>query len=253
MPRNFKIFFISDLHLSKNVPKVAALFNHFIKDIIQPGDTLFILGDFFEYWLGEDLIDETQLNALLKLKTLHTQGSKFFFIHGNRDFLIREKTLKQFGITLLKDPSQIEIHKKKLLLSHGDSLCTNDIHYQRYKKLVQRPWIQWGFLHLPRKFRSWIAEKIHQQNPHGPFIENPDYTLADATPSAIAESIEHYHPDLFIYGHVHKMETYQHGKTTRMVLGDWYHTGNYIEINSGKVTAKVFSLTDHHPANPDSI
>lgn len=242
IPSPPKTFFISDLHLSRNTKNVALLFDYFLKSILKPQDTLYILGDFFEYWLGEDLLDETQQAALIKLKTLNEQGSAIFFMPGNRDFLIRAETLKEFGITLLPDPYLLDAKGKKLLLTHGDALCTNDLAYQRYKKWAYHPLTKWIFLKLPRKIRGWLAEKIHNKNPHGAFIKDPNYTLADATPLAINQLLSEYQPDFFIYGHVHQMKTEQSGKTTIMVLGDWYHTGNYIEWSETGFAAKEFSL-----------
>lgn len=240
--KKFKAYFISDLHLSKNTPNVALLFHYFLENIMRPKDSLYILGDFFEYYLGEDLIDHIQEGALLKLKAFQDKGSKIYFIHGNRDFLIKQKTLAAYGIQVLKDPSLIDMAGKKILLSHGDHLCTNDVRYQRYRKLARNAFIKWLFLHLPKKLRTSIAEKIHAQNPHGNFVKDPNYTLADASPEAINKELKRCHLDLFIYGHVHKMGTYQHGATARMVLGDWHDTGNYIKISENEASAKVFSL-----------
>lgn len=237
-----RALFISDLHLSKNTPQVALLFHYFLDNIMKPGDSLYILGDFFEYWLGADLVDTIQEGALLKLKKFQSQGSQVYFIHGNRDFLIKKQTLTQYNITLLKDPSLIILFNKKILLSHGDHLCTLDKTYQRYRKLSRFFWIKFLFLHLPRKFRIFIAEKIHAQNPHGQMLKNSDYKIADATPDAIKKELDYYRPDIFIYGHVHKQGIYQHGTSTRMVLGDWYHTGNYIEVTEDIIQAKTFSL-----------
>lgn len=235
-------FFISDLHLSKNVIQVNLLFRHFIQNIIQPGDTLFILGDFFEYWLGEDLIDFSQYDALSALKKLHEEGSQIYFIRGNRDFLIKTETLERFGIQLLSDPCIYMLGSVKLLLSHGDLLCTEDIAYQRYKKFAQHKIIKKLFLKLPRQARLWVANKVHKKNPHAEFLKNPEYRLADANRTAIIQLIEKIQPDIFMYGHVHKMAMEHHGNTTRMVLGDWYNTGNYIQISSGKAIAKSFDL-----------
>lgn len=239
---NFKTFFISDLHLSKNTPNVALLFQYFVSNIMKPGDTLVILGDFFEYYLGDDLIDSVQEGALMKLKRLQEQGSKIFFMPGNRDFLIKKNALTPYKIELLIDPCLFKIFGKRILLVHGDHLCTKDIKYQHYRKLSHHFFIKWLFLHLPKKIRIQIAETIHSKNPHSGLIKDPQYDLADATPDAINREIKKYQPDLFIYGHVHKMTTQLHETTLRMVLGDWHRTGNYIELSETKAEAKIFSL-----------
>ena len=237
-----KTFFISDLHISQNTPTVTALFKHFIETIFKAGDQLFILGDFFEYYLGPDLLDVIQLEVLNKLKDLTKQGSIIYFMQGNRDFLINAKTLAQYHITFLPDPSSITLNGKSILLSHGDILCTEDLQYQRYRKLAHLSIVQWLFLHLPRSLRLKIAKGIHNQNPHKEAIQDPHYSLADATPDAIEKMLAHYQPEVLIYGHVHKMGQYEHDQTTRLVLGDWYTTGNYLELSSAGIKAEIFSL-----------
>jgi UDP-2,3-diacylglucosamine hydrolase len=237
-----KIFFISDLHLSENVPQVVELFNHFINAIFKPHDQLFILGDFFEYYLGADLLDSAQLQALQSLRHLVKQGSKIYFMPGNRDFLICAETLAQYGVELLQDPSLLTLANQKVLLAHGDTLCTDDVQYQRYRKLAHLGLTQSLFLHLPKILRKCIANKIHRHNPHKTKLNDPNYTLADATPTAIENLLARYRPDLLIYGHVHKMGEYHHGKIKRLVLGDWYHTGNYLTLTNTGVAAQVFEL-----------
>ena len=240
---SLKTFFISDLHLSQNTPHVWALFQHFIEHHFTPGDQLFILGDFFEYYLGPDLLDPVQLQALNTLKHLTEQGSIIYFMRGNRDFLINAKTLAQYQITLLPDPTSITLNGQSILLSHGDILCTEDIKYQRYRRLAHLGTVQWLFLHLPRALRLKIANGLHNQNPHKTAIQDPNYSLADATPEAIEKMLTHYQPEILIYGHVHKIGKYQHGQTTRLVLGDWYTTGNYLELSTAGIKAEIFSLS----------
>ena len=235
-------FFISDLHLSTKNRKVTALFNHFIKHIAPRCQHLFIIGDFFEYWLGTDIMDDFQKSCLEKLHHLNQKGVQIYFIYGNRDFLISKKTLAHYGIRLLPDIHTHSLFGKTALLCHGDHLCTLDLKYQRYKKIARNPIIQWLFLHSSQNFRRKLARKIHQKNPHIHEANNQNYTLADATKLAISQEILTYQPDLIIHGHTHRMGIHWHEQTLRIVLGDWNQYGNYLEWAMDQVILKSFTL-----------
>ncbi len=237
-----KQLFISDLHLSAKNTQVTTLFQHFIEKIAPTCERLFIIGDFFEYWLGADIIDTFQQSCLEKLQHLAHQGIQIYFIHGNRDFLLSQKTLKAYSIELLDETHVLTNFNKTALICHGDHLCTLDIQYQRYKKLAHNRLIQWLFLHLPQKFRRKLAAQIHQKNPHGQQAENKDYTLADATPAAIDKEISLHHPNLIIHGHTHRMGLHWHAQTLRIVLGDWHQYGNYLEWTEDQIELHSFTL-----------
>lgn len=243
MPSTSKCaLFISDLHLSPTKPQVTLLFQHFLKHVAPRCDQLFILGDFFEYWLGEDVMTAFQQDILNQLKTLAEQGVALYFIHGNRDFLFSRSTLEQYYITLLKDPTLLLLFGKKVLLCHGDHLCTLDRPYQRYKKVARNPIIKWLFLHLRKSTRLSMAEKIHNKNPHLGKAQDHNYQLADTTQEAIQKDIVRYQPDLIIHGHTHRMGEHQHGNVKRIVLGDWHHSGSYIEMCDGQCVLQTFTL-----------
>ena len=235
-------FFISDLHLSAKNTSVTALFHHFIENIAPHCEQLFIIGDFFEYWLGADIMDPFQQSCLKKLNNLTQQGVKIYFIYGNRDFLISEKTLSAYSIQLLEDIHIQTIMGKKALICHGDHLCTLDVKYQRYKKIARNPLVQWLFLHSTQKFRRKLATQIHQKNPHSAQADNKEYILADATKTAIATEIAAHHPDFIIHGHTHRMGLHWHDHTLRIVLGDWHQYGNYLEWTEEKIILKSFTL-----------
>ncbi len=224
---NAKILFISDLHLSEKTKKINEIFHTFLTEIAPTATALFILGDFFEYWLGADVQDAFQTNTLERLKTLSDQGLPIYFIHGNRDFLLSKACLARYGITLLPDVSCMTLCGKKVLLCHGDHLCTDDLAYQRYKKIAHLPFVKWLFLHLPQKTRENIAQKLRQQQPRNGALRE----MADATEVAIQAEINREAPDLIIHGHTHRMNEHLHGTTPRIVLGDWRPTqGNYLEL-----------------------
>ena len=237
-----RALFISDLHLSPSKPEVPLLFQHFLQHIAPQCSQLFILGDFFEYWLGEDVMPPFQQDILNQLKTLGEQGISLYFIHGNRDFLLSHATLSHYHITLLKDPTLLSIFGKRILICHGDHLCTLDHAYQRYKKVARNPIVKWLFLHLKKSTRINMAKKIHNKNPHIGKAEDRNYQLADTTDSAIQKDIVKYKPDLIIHGHTHRMAEHQHGTIKRIVLGDWHHTGSYLEMTPGHCDLRTFTL-----------
>jgi UDP-2,3-diacylglucosamine hydrolase len=237
-----KVLFISDLHLSARNPGVTQLFHHFIEMIAPSYTHLYIVGDFFEYWLGADIMDSFQQGCLEKLHTLAQNGTAIYFTQGNRDFLLNAKTLARYSIQLLNDNALRKHHGKTALICHGDHLCSLDIAYQRYKKIARNPLTKWLFLHSTQKFRRKLANKIHQKNPHGPEAAKPEYILADATAEAIHKEIAHYHPELIIHGHTHRMGFHWHDQTLRIVLGDWHQYGNYLEWTAEHLRLKSFQL-----------
>lgn len=226
-----RYLFISDLHLSSHTKGIHALFHYFIHEIAPQATALFILGDFFDAWLGSDMIDPLQKKALEALKALAESGCSVYFIQGNRDFLLSQTILASYHIQLLADPSCLSLCDKKILLCHGDHLCTLDIQYQRYKKIIRHPLMKWLLLHLSKKWRLKIARALHRQNPHGQKAQDPRYFVADATPFAIEKEITAHQPNWIIHGHTHRRAKHQHGPVTRFVLGDWTsRQGNYLEI-----------------------
>ncbi len=234
--------FISDLHLSAKNTAVTALFDHFIEKIAPQCQQLFIIGDFFEYWLGADIMDAFQRSCLEKLQVLAKQGTQVYFILGNRDFLLSQKTLSHYAIQLLDDISIQSVLGKTALLCHGDHLCTLDVGYQRYKKVARHFLAQWIFLHLPQSLRRKLASGIHQKNPHAQLAAKTDYALADATDVAIFKEQTLHHPDIIIHGHTHRMGMHWEHGTLRVVLGDWHQYGNYLEWTDDHCILKSFNL-----------
>lgn len=213
--------FISDLHLSIDAPQLCAHFFYFMEHIAPSAEALYVLGDFFEVWLGNDV--ETEFHArvretFLKLKN---RGIPIYFMKGNRDFLLGAKAIEGFGMTLLPDPCPILLYGKKWLLTHGDRLCTLDVAYQRYRRVANIKALQWLFLHSPRGFRQRLAQKIHQKNPHREHAAQLEYALADATQSAVSKDLATYKADYLLHGHTHRMGLHWHNDKLRVVLGDW--------------------------------
>lgn len=237
-------YFISDLHLSPLAPEITALFKQFTASL-KPKDTLYILGDFFEAWVGDDAASEFDLHIMEILKTLTNHHIHIFMLYGNRDFLMRHTFFKATGVTFIQDETVIELNNEKILLMHGDTLCTTDIHYQRYRKMVRNRLIQFLFLKLPVNTRKKIALKL-RSNSQRRYQENQ--TMIDVTQKAVMTVMKKHKVSQLIHGHTHNAAVHQFtidGQIAkRIVLGAWHEVGSYIQSNANQApTLETFSLT----------
>ena len=192
--------FISDLHLCASRPRIARLFFDFLATTACDADALYILGDFFEYWAGDDDIDDPFNRSIVDaVATLAATGVSVFLMHGNRDFLIGEKFCQASGVTLLQDPSAIDLNGARTLLMHGDTLCTDDIEYQNFRKQVRDPMWQQQFLAQPLAQRKAIIEALRRRSENAKQTKSMD--IMDVTPSSVEAVLrEHRYPRL-IHGH----------------------------------------------------
>lgn len=228
---DFKLF-ISDLHLCATRPHITIAFLDFLKSTAIHAQSLYILGDLFEYWAGDDDVDnvhhQTIINALTELVDT---GVSIYLMHGNRDFLIGSAFCKAAKVTLLQDPALIDVYGRKTLLSHGDDLCTDDIAYQNFRTQVRDVNWQADFLSYPLNVRKKQIEEIRLRSEK----EKSDKAaeIMDVNQHAVEMLLTKYnYPELLIHGHTHR--PYEHlvelnGHTmTRWVLGDWYEQGSYL-------------------------
>ena len=222
------VCFISDLHLSENLPSTCAQFTHFCQTIAPQFDTLIILGDLFAYWLGDDTTDQnpTALLVIDTLQALRSQGVQIGFVAGNRDFLVHQSFCERAGMVLLPDPCIVQIQQQRVLLTHGDLLCTDDARYQRYRRLVHKPWAQKIFLSTPRSWRSRLANRLRRQSKLRWDALNPTQRaqlsqLQDVNPATAQCWFSEYQTGLMIHGHTHLPSTHLTHATKRMVLPDW--------------------------------
>ena len=223
--------FISDLHLCASRPRINQLFFDFLATTARSADRLYILGDFFEYWAGDDDIDDPFNRSIVDaVAALASSGVSIFLMHGNRDFLIGEAFCAASSVSLLRDPSIIDLNGTRTLLMHGDTLCTDDIEYQNFRKQVRDPIWQQQFLAQPLAQRKAIIEDLRRRS------ENEKQTksleIMDVTPSSVETALrEHNYPRL-IHGHTHRPAMHSHhidGKLCeRWVLTDWYQSGGYL-------------------------
>ncbi len=219
--------FISDLHLDPGHPELTAIFLNFLNTQARQADALYILGDFFEVWLGDD--DQNAFTATLShaLKALTQSGVPVYLMAGNRDFLLGQGFAQPSGCQLLADPTVIDLYGTPTLLMHGDILCAQDTDYLRFRRFVRNPVIQWLFLSLPLFIRRKIAAYLRKQSS---LKTDSNYLrISDATEAAIQQAIRDHQAELLIHGHTHRpcLELhYANLPFKRIVLSDWGGWGN---------------------------
>ncbi len=227
------IFFISDLHLEQNKPHLTKAFENFIDSKVNLHDELFILGDFFEQWIGDDNEDDFIKSVKNILKDKTAKGLTVYFMHGNRDFLIGDKFCKEVGAILLDDPHIINLEEKKIMLMHGDSLCTDDEDYQNFRNLVRSKDWQEDFLSKDLKERKEVAKNLREISS----LENQtkDENIMDVNQSEVLKIIENHSVDVLIHGHTHRPFVHDENGVPRMVLGDWGDFLWFIESSEGNL------------------
>lgn len=213
------IYFISDLHLGESHPKITKLFLQFMQQKAPLAEAVYILGDLFDFWIGDDeqspLIDEVKQ----AIRIVTVSGVKCYFICGNRDFLIGKRFAKETGIEILLDYQLLDLYGKKALLCHGDTLCIDDVKYQQFRQKVHQKWRQKLFLCLPLFIRLNIANKIRAKSKQDK--RSKSFEIMDVNPKFTAEKVEEFGAELLIHGHTHREHIHQEQGFTRIVLGDW--------------------------------
>ena len=229
--------FISDLHLCDSRPAITNQFLRFLQQQATQAEALYILGDFFEYWAGDDDLLHHQ-PVIQALCVLSDQGTRVYFMHGNRDFLTGEAFAAASGLSILPDPSQLTLYGRHVLLSHGDALCTDDIAYQAFRQQVRTPAWQQAFLQQPLSARKAQIEALRQRSEQEK--SGKQESIMDVNAEAVANLLRQYdYPELLIHGHthrpaVHHLEIDGH-KTDRWVLGDWYEQGSCLIVDQDGV------------------
>lgn len=219
-------YFISDLHLSDQHPHLLKLFEHFIKEVLHENDQLYILGDLFEYWIGDDQISHTNNVVKRLLKNLQMRKISWYFLAGNRDFLVGKKFLEETNGILLPEKKVITLNGKSVLLLHGDTLCTNDVVYQAFRRKVNQKWLQKLFLMLPFVWRQKLANRLRDRSmAQGQALTEE---MMDVAEVSVQEAFHGYQVDVMIHGHVHRPGVHVYTTTIRYVLADWDTMGNYL-------------------------
>ena len=224
-----KTYFIADLHLSENRPHLLALFRQFMQEQAPEAEKLYILGDLFDFWIGDDEQSDLISEVQQLIRHLKEQGVPCYFQHGNRDFLIGKKFANACGLTLLPTYQVIDLYGTPTLLCHGDTLCVDDVKYQHYRKKVHQNWRQWLFLHLPLKVRLKIAEKIRAKSRQDKQLKSTE--IMDVNAAFVQQIFTQFHVTQMIHGHTHRQKHHEiPPHFHRIVLGDWGETSSLLEV-----------------------
>lgn len=222
--------FVSDLHLDADRPEIGEQFLGFLAGEARQAESLYILGDLFETWVGDD--DPNPHFAVIKiaLRELVDSGVPVFFMHGNRDFVVGAKFAAETGIELLDDPTSIEMYGQQVLLSHGDVFCTDDIEYQEARVVFRDPQWQAMMLAKPLQERLAFAAQTRQKSrEHG---ERSNEQIMDVNQGAIIDVFEKHGVEILLHGHTHRPAIHNVDlgarTATRIVLGDWYEQGSVV-------------------------
>jgi UDP-2,3-diacylglucosamine hydrolase len=228
--------FISDLHLSADRPAINELFLKFLKNEARGARALYILGDLFEFWIGDEAVEFDEHRALIQgLRELTASGVPTYVMPGNRDFLLGAGFERASGCTLLPDPTRIELCGTPVLLMHGDSLCTRDTEYMAFRQMVRDPAWQRAALAKPLAEREAIARKYREVSMATSAAKKPE--IMDVTPSAVEDAMRTHHVRRLIHGHTHRpaehVFTLDGAPAYRTVLGDWYEQGSVLRAMPG--------------------
>lgn len=216
-------YFISDLHLSPNTPKLTALLKQLLSDWEKDAEVLYILGDLFEAWAGDDQMADPFIAGVVALLKNASQHYKIYFIHGNRDFLIGADFAAATGITLLEDNTVIDLYGQKILIAHGDALCTDDTQYQQFRTMVRNPAWQQQFLSLPIEERlAQVAEARSKSNADKKY---KSVAIMDVNAEAVDALMRSNNYAVMIHGHTHRPAVHEwtldDNACERWVLPDW--------------------------------
>jgi len=243
--------FISDLHLSGEHPDKLAVFKQFLTAAAHSADALYILGDLFEVWLGDDDTTPPHPEILSGLARFSSQGKALYVMRGNRDFLMRSRFESLMGCKLLPDPFVTEIYGQRTLLMHGDLLCTLDVKYQALRRKARNPLRQWLFLAMPLAIRANVARRLRENSKQETRLK--DQAIMDVTPSEVEQVMTEHSATLLIHGHTHRPAihdfTLDGNPARRIVLGDWYGEENLIlafnEQGPTLIRAQDFVMDPH--------
>ncbi|MGB5833781.1 MAG: UDP-2,3-diacylglucosamine diphosphatase [Thiohalocapsa sp.] len=228
--------FISDLHLAPERSRTIELFLRFLGDRAAGATRLFILGDLFDAWIGDD--DDTPMHRSIidGLRALTDGGTRCALMHGNRDFLIGRRFARASGCTLLQDPTRLELGGEPLLLMHGDLLCTDDLPYQRFRRRVRNPLVQRLFLWRPLVERRRIAADYRRKSSEAMASKTPD--IMDVNPKEVVRRMHRARVQRLVHGHTHRRADHQlvldNRPATRHVLAEWHeHRGEVLVDDQG--------------------
>ncbi|MEM9207774.1 MAG: UDP-2,3-diacylglucosamine diphosphatase [Pseudomonadota bacterium] len=222
--------FISDLHLEAERPDIATQFVAFLQGEAHDADALYILGDLFEAWVGDDDPNPHYAEMTAAIRELADSGVPVYFMHGNRDFMVGDAFASAAGVTILADPTPVELYGQTVLLAHGDAYCTDDTEYQQMRAMLRNPEWQAMMLAKPVEERLAIARAAREQS----MARNAGLPedIMDVNPGAIDTALREAGVDILLHGHTHRPAVHEFEvdgqQATRIVLGDWYDQGSVV-------------------------
>lgn len=223
--------FISDLHLESGRPEIGEQFLAFLAGPARGADALYILGDLFEAWIGDDDPNPHYAQMKAAIRELSDSGVPVYFMHGNRDFMIGEGFAADTGVTLLNDPHPIELHGENVLLSHGDAMCTDDVEYQQVRAMTRNP--DWQAMMMSKSIEERLAFAIQAREQSQARDVSMDDEITDVSQDAVEQTIRDSGVDILLHGHTHRPAVHpfhvDERPVHRIVLGDWYEQGSMVE------------------------
>ena len=234
--------FISDLHLSPDTPKAIDTLRRFLRETAPAAESLYVLGDLFEYWIGDEGLAQPFAQELAQaFRALGQRGTHVYFMHGNRDFLIGERFALASGMRLLADPTVVDLYGTRTVLMHGDTLCSDDHEYQEFRALVRNPAWQQAFLAKPLDERTRMAREARGRSEQSKQVK--DMTIMDVTPATVDSAFRAHHSARLIHGHTHRPAHHEHkvdGRDCeRWVLADWYEHGSCLLCDANGCRAQA--------------
>jgi UDP-2,3-diacylglucosamine hydrolase len=236
--------FVSDLHLTLQRPAMVAAFTRLLRTQARRAQRLYILGDMFDYWIGDDdLADPFHAGMAAELAALAAAGCRVFFMPGNRDFLLGQRFARAAGLEILSDPTIVALGGASTLLLHGDTLCLDDADYQAFRAKVQAPAWQQQFLSQPLEDRRRIALELRADSESSQKQKSDD--IMDVAPRAVAQAFRDSGCTRMIHGHTHRPARHEHHIDGRLcerwVLADWYRRGSYLRCETSGCAAEAWA------------
>ena len=234
MPENI---FISDLHLAEARPQTLALFLRFLRERPQPGDSLYILGDLFDTWIGDD--DDAPLANSVRtaFRELTQRGVKLYLQRGNRDFMMGKRLMRETGAVLLPDPYKMMVAGQPTLLMHGDLLCSDDLAYQKARRKLRNPIFQWLAMRKSLAGRRQMAAEYRRRSGEVTAMTAAD--IMDANPQTVVDYLLRHKATQMIHGHTHRPAVHEHdlgngARATRFVLDEWHEADAAAWVDDGR-------------------
>jgi len=239
-----RTFFVADLHLTDERPVATGRFFRFLQDEAAGADALYILGDLFEAWIGDDHDEQVARDTARRIRSLVDAGTQVFFMHGNRDFMLAARYAEQSGMTLLADPARIDLYGTPTLLMHGDTLCTDDLAYQAFRRRVRSPLMLSLLRWLPFAWRRRLARQARAGSEAAKAGKAAD--IMDVNADAVVSVLRGQQVRRLIHGHTHRPAQHVHtvdGRDCeRWVLPDWYARWGYVVCDAAGCALRVEDL-----------